>query len=110
MVETYSHLGPRGRIHNIERDVEKERTEVIAKFKASVLGAQSTVALFGWDFKELRLGCSNKERRVVKRRYEERLSAAKVAWEAAKRDSKLAFRAAERACKAAPPPKVGASW
>jgi hypothetical protein len=107
MVETYSHLGPRGRIHNIERDVEKERTEVIAKFKASVLGAQSTVALFGWDFKELRLGCSNKERRVVKRRYEERLSAAKVAWEAAKRESKLAFRAAERACEASAPRRLG---
>jgi len=105
--ETYSHLGPRGRIHNIERDVEKERTEVIAKFKANVLGAQSTVALFGWDFKELRLGCSNKERRVVKRRYEERLSTAKVAWEAAKRDSKLAFRAAEWACQAAATPRLG---
>jgi len=95
--ETYSHLGPRGRIHNIERDVEKERTEVIVKFKANVLGAQSTVALFGWDFKELRLGCSNKERRVVKQQYDERLSAAKVAWEAAKHDSKSAFRAAESA-------------
>ena len=105
--ETYSHLGPRGRIHNIERDVEKERTEVIVKFKANVLGAQSTVALFGWDFKELRLGCSNKERRVVKQRYEERLSAAKVAWEAAKHDSKSAFRAAERACEAAAPRRLG---
>ena len=105
--ETYSYLGPRGRIHNIERDVEKERTEVIVKFKANVLGAQSTVALFGWDFKELRLGCSNKERRVVKQQYDERLSAAKVAWEAAKHDSKSAFRAAERACEAAAPRRLG---
>ena len=105
--ETYSHLGPRGRIHHIERDVEKERTEVIVKFKANVLGAQSTVALFGWDFKELRLGCSNKERRVVKQQYDERLSAAKVAWEAAKHDSKSAFRAAERACEAAAPRRLG---
>jgi len=29
-VETYSHLSPRGRINNIERDVEKERKEAIA--------------------------------------------------------------------------------
>ena len=53
-VETYSHLSPRGRIDNIERDVEKERKEVIAKFKASALHAQSSLARLGWswEFKE----------------------------------------------------------
>ena len=49
-VETYSHLSPRGRIDNIERDVEKERKEVIAKFKASALHAQSSVAHLGWEY------------------------------------------------------------
>ena len=94
MVETYSHLGPRGRIDNIERDVEKERKEVIAKFKASALLAQSSVARLGWEFKELNLGCSNKERRVIERRCEERLSTAKVAWDAAKYESKICMRCA----------------
>jgi hypothetical protein len=39
-VETYSHLSPRGRINNIERDAEKEHKEAIAKFKASALPPQ----------------------------------------------------------------------
>ena len=33
MMETYSHLSPRGRIYNIERDIEKEHKELIAKFR-----------------------------------------------------------------------------
>ena len=89
-VETYSHLSPRGRINNIERDVEKERKEAIAKFKASALHAQSSVAHLGWEFKELTLSCSNKERSIIKRRCKERLATAKVTWDAAKCKSKSA--------------------
>ena len=101
MVETYNHLSPRGRINKIERDIKQERKEVTAEFKASVLLAQSSLARLGWKVKELTLGCSNKERSVIERRYEERLSTAKVAWEAAKYESKSACRAAEKAREAA---------
>jgi len=101
MVETYSHLSPRGRINKIERDIEKERRDATAEFKASVLLAQSSLARLGWKVKELTLGCSNKERSVIDRRYEERLSTAKVAWEEAKYESKSACRAAEKAREAA---------
>ena len=65
MMETYSHLSPRGRIYNIERDIEKEHKELIAKFKASALHAQSSLAHSGWEYKELSLCCSNKERSVI---------------------------------------------
>jgi len=101
MVETYSHLGPRGRIDNIERDVEKERKEVIATFKARSLHAQSSVARLGWEFKELNLSCSNKERSIIKRQCEERLATAKVAWDAAKCQNKSTCRAVEKAHEAA---------
>ena len=100
-VETYSHLSPRGRINNIERDVEKERKEAIAKFKASALHAQSSVAHLGWEFKELTLSCSNKKRSIIKRRCKERLATAKVTWDAAKCKSKSACRAVEKAHEAA---------
>ena len=83
-----------GRINKIEQDVQKERKEIVAKFKASVLLAQTSLVCSGWEFKELRLGCSNKERSIIERRYEERLSTAKVAWEAAQHESKSTFRAA----------------
>jgi hypothetical protein len=101
MMETYSHLSPRCRIYNIERDIEKEHKELVAKFKASALRAQSYLAHSGWEYKELSLCCSNKERSVIKRRHEERLSTAKVAWEAAQHESKCVFKAAEKACVAA---------
>ena len=101
-VETYSHLSsPRGRIDNIERDVEKERKEVIAKFKARSLHAQSSVARLGWEFKELNLSCTNKERSIIKRRCKERLATAKVNWDAGKCKSKSACRAAEKALEVA---------
>jgi hypothetical protein len=100
-VETYSHLSPRGRINKIERDIEKELRDATAEFKASALLAQSSLARLGWEFKELSLGCSNRERRAIERRCEERLSTAKVVWDAAKRDNKSASRAVEKACEAA---------
>ena len=43
MVETYSHLSPWDRINKIEQDVQKERKEIVAKFKASALLAQSSL-------------------------------------------------------------------
>ena len=101
MVETYSHLSPRGRIYNIERDIEKEHKDLIAKFKASALHAQSSLAQSGWGYKELSLCCSNKERSDIKRRHEERLSTAKVTWEAAQHESKSVFKSAKKACVAA---------
>ena len=60
MVETYRDLSPLGRINKIEQDVQKERKEVVAKFKASVLLAQTSMVCSGCEFKELRLGRSNK--------------------------------------------------
>ena len=101
MVETYSHLSPLGRINKIERDIVKERRDATAEFRASVLLAQSSLARLGWEFKELRLSCSKKERSIINRRHKERLATAKVAWNAAKHESRSAFRAAENACKAA---------
>jgi len=101
MVETYSHLSPLGRINKIEWDIVKERRDATAEFRASVLLAQSSLARLGWEFKELRLSCSNKERSIIKRRHEERLATAKVTWNAAKHESRSAFRAAENACKEA---------
>ena len=96
-VETYSHLSPWGRINKIEADIEKEHRDAATEFKAGALLAQSSLARLGWTFKELTLGCSNKERRVIEQRCNERLSTAKVVWDAAKYESKSDCRAAHLA-------------
>ena len=82
-VNTYNHISPNGPINEIETDIEKEYNDVVVLFKEGVLRAQSYVARSGRDFEELRLGCSNNERRAIERQLEKRLAAAMVAFDAA---------------------------